>query len=96
MEQINNFQKQKIELARKLINISPERAEIEHLVERIPEIMCANDQLRPLWKHWEKEGKTVKSPYKIFARQEILILKAFLEYISYASDHFISQIHGEK
>lgn len=92
--QLNNAQTRKIELARDLVNISSEASEIQHLVERIPEIMCANDQLRPLWERWEKEGKDAKSPHKFFCRQEIRILKAFIEYLSYASDRFISHIHG--
>ena len=96
IEQLNETQTRRFELARDLVNISSEAAEIQHLVEHIPEIMCANDQLRPLWERWEKEGMDAKSPHKLFYRQEIRILKAFLEYLSYASDHFISQIHEGK
>ncbi|MBD2504917.1 hypothetical protein [Anabaena azotica] len=96
IEQLNETQTRRLKLARNLVNISKEAAEIQHLVERIPEIMCTNDQLRPLWERWEKAGMDAKSPYKSFSRQEIAILKAFLEYISYASDRFISQIHQGK
>lgn len=96
IQQLNATQTRRQELAKDLVNISSEAAEIQHLVERIPEIMCANDQLQPLWERWEKKGKNAKSPHKLFSRQEICILKAFFEYLSYASDRFISQIHEGK
>ena len=95
-KELNKDQTRKFKLARDLINISSEASEIQHLVKDIPQIMCANDQLRPLWERWEKTGKDAQSPHKFFCRQEIRILKAFIEYLSYANDHFISQIHEGK
>lgn len=92
MENVNT---RKEELTIKILAISPEARELEHLLAYIPEIMSNNTQLQPLWERWENENDHSLPPQRFFTHTEIRILKAFFEYLSYASDRFISSLHGD-
>lgn len=75
-------------LARRLCQVSPYAHRIEPLIERIPEIMERNDQLRPLWTAWRQNATPDLTPRQYFTGPEIKVLRDFLEYLYFASDTF--------
>lgn len=75
-------------LARRLCQVSPYARRIELLIGRIPEIMERNDQLRPLWTAWRQNATPELRPQQYFKRHEIKVLRAFMEYLYFASDAF--------
>lgn len=75
-------------LARRLCQVSPYAGRIEPLLDRIPEIMEANDQLRPLWTAWRQNATPDLTPRKYFDRGQIKVLRNFIEYLYFASDAF--------
>jgi hypothetical protein len=75
-------------LARRLCQVSPYAGRIEPLIGLIPEIMERNDQLRPLWTAWQQNATPELTPGQYFTRGEIKLLRAFVEYLYFASDAF--------
>ena len=75
-------------LARRLCQVSPYANRIESLIGRIPDIMEWNDQLRPLWTAWRQNATPDMTPRQYFAPDEIKVLRAFVEYLYFASDAF--------
>jgi len=75
-------------LAKRLCQVSPYASRIEPLIALIPEIMERNDQLRPLWTAWRQNATPDLKPRQYFTRREIKVLRAFLEYLYFASDAF--------
>jgi hypothetical protein len=75
-------------LARRLCQVSPYAGRIEPLIGLIPEIMERNDQLRPLWTSWRENATPDLTPRQYFTRDQIKVLRDFVEYLYFASDVF--------
>ena len=75
-------------LAKRLCQVSPYAGRIEPIIDRIPEIMERNDQLRPLWTAWRQNATPDLTPRQYFTRSEIKLLRDFVEYLYFASDAF--------
>jgi len=75
-------------LAKRLCQVSPYADRIESFIGLIPEIMERNDQLRPLWTAWQQNATPELTPGQYFTRGEIKLLRAFVEYLYFASDAF--------
>jgi hypothetical protein len=75
-------------LAKRLCHVSPYAHRIEPIIDRIPDIMEQNDQLRPLWKAWQQNATPNLTPQQYFTRSEIKVLRDFLKYLYFASDGF--------
>ena len=75
-------------LAKRLCQVSPYAGRIEPLIGLIPEIMERNDQLRPLWTAWRQNATPDLTPRQYFNRDQIKVLRDFVEYLYFASDAF--------
>ena len=75
-------------LAQRLCRVSPYAGRIEPLIDRIPDLMERNDQLRPLWQAWQQNATPDLTPRRYFTRSEIKVLRDFLKYLYFASDAF--------
>ena len=75
-------------LAKRLCQVSPYAGRIEPLIGLIPEIMERNDQLRPLWTAWRQNATPDLTPQQYFNRDQIKVLRDFVEYLYFASDAF--------
>jgi hypothetical protein len=75
-------------LAKRLCQVSSYAGRIEPLIGLIPEIMERNDQLRPLWTAWRQNATPDLTPQQYFNRDQIKVLRDFVEYLYFASDAF--------
>jgi len=75
-------------LVKRLCTVSPYASRVEPIIGLIPEIMKRNDQLRPLWTAWQQNATPELTPGQYFTRGEIKLLRAFVEYLYFASDAF--------
>ena len=75
-------------LAKRLCRVSPYAGRIEPLIDRIPDLMERNDQLRPLWQAWQQNATPDLTPSRYFTPPEIKVLRDFLKYLYFASDAF--------
>jgi hypothetical protein len=75
-------------LAKRLCQVSPYASELEPLIGVIPEIMERNDQLKPLWTAWRENATPDLPPRRYFAPSQLKLLRAFFEYLYFASDAF--------
>lgn len=81
-------------LTKRLCQVSPYAGRIEPIIDLIPEIMERNDQLRPLWMAWRQNATPDLTPRQYFAREQIKVLRDFVQYLYFASDVFARSARG--
>jgi hypothetical protein len=81
-------------LAKRLCQVSPYAGRIEPIMDLIPGIMEQNDQLRPLWTAWRQNATPDLTPRQCFTRDQIKVLRDFVQYLYFASDVFARSARG--